>query len=418
MSASPTQADDLIQIYQQALSSDPVLLQARADLDASYQTLGQSRANLLPQINASLGYGNTFKAIQPSQEVSGYQAGLSLSQSIYDHANYVSLDITKQQISQAELRFEQQKQGLIQRVAKAYFDVLFAEDSLAFTRANTRAIQQQLEQTQQRFSVGLTAITDVHEAQAQFDLAKANEINAENALANQREALSEITGLTHDTLSPLDTQRFSPSMPTPARADQWVTLAEQSSQALLSDKLAVEIARQQIALAKTGHLPSMSLTANLDQNFGWKGEQNGVSGNLAVQVDVPIFSGFSVSSQIKQAQYDFAGSQQRLEETHRSLVRSLRNELNNVSASLSSIRAFEQSVVSAESALKATEAGFEVGTRTIVDVLDATRRLYNAKQQLADARYRYILSSLALKGAAGSLSEQDIALVNQGLSKR
>lgn len=417
LSSGTAQADNLMQIYQQALNSDPVLLQARANLDATYQTLGQSRANLLPQINASLSYSNTFKASQAAQEVSGYQAGLTLSQSIYDHANYVSLDITKQQISQAELRYEQQKLDLILRVATAYFDVLFAKDTLAFRRANTHAIEQQLEQTQQRFAVGLTAITDVHEAQAQFDLAKADEINAANTLTNQFEALSEITGLVHQALSPLDTQRFSPSLPTPVRPEHWVTLAEQSSQALLADKLGVEIARQQIGLAKTGHLPSVRLTASLDENFGWDNSiRDNTTGNVAMQLSVPLFSGFAVSSQVKQAQYDYVGSQQRLEETHRKLVRSLRNNLNNISANVSSIRAYKQSVVSAQSALKATEAGFDVGSRTIVDVLNATRQLYNAKQQLADARYRYILSTLSLKGAAGTLNEQDLALINRGLA--
>ncbi|MBY5923424.1 outer membrane channel protein TolC [Ferrimonas balearica] len=410
------QADDLLQIYQQALGKDPILLQAKANRDAAYEAIGESRASLLPQINATLGYSNSFYNREfGDREDDGFTGGLTLSQSIYNHANYVNLDLTKQAASQAELGYNLQVQGLIVRVSQAYFDVLSAQDNLDFVQANKRAIERQLEQTKQRFAVGLTAITDVHEAQAQYDLAVANEIQAQNNLENSYEALREITGMAHDNLNVLDTARFSPSNPTPSSHEQWQTIAEDSSLQLLIDRLGVEIAKQQISLAKTGHLPSIGLTASYNENAEFTNTPDNGEGSVGVQVQIPIFSGLAVSSQVKQANYNYVGAQQSLEETHRNVVRNLRASLNNVNASISSIRAFEQSVISAESALKATEAGFEVGTRTIVDVLNSTQQLYSAKQQLSDARYGYIIAVLALKQAAGTLSEEDVSMINQGL---
>ncbi|MBY6188261.1 outer membrane channel protein TolC [Marinobacter hydrocarbonoclasticus] len=410
------QADDLLQIYQQALAKDPILLQAKANRDAAYEAIGESRASLLPQINATLGYSNTlYNREDDTREDDGFNGRLSLSQSIYNHANYVNLDLTKQAASQAELAYNLQVQSLIVRVSQAYFDVLSAQDNLDFVQANKRAIERQLEQTKQRFAVGLTAITDVHEAQAQFDLAVANEIQAQNSLENSYEALREITGIAHDDLNILDTVRFSPSAPTPTSHEQWQTIAEDSSLQLLIDRLGVEIAKQQISLAKTGHLPSVGLTASYNENSSFSNIPDNGEGTIGVEVAIPIFSGLAVSSQVKQANYNYVGAQQSLEETHRNVVRNLRASLNNVNASISSIRAFEQSVISAESALKATEAGFEVGTRTIVDVLNSTQQLYSAKQQLSDARYGYIVAVLALKQAAGTLSEEDVTMINQGL---
>ncbi|USD37057.1 outer membrane channel protein TolC [Ferrimonas sp. SCSIO 43195] len=417
----PAQADDLYQIYQQALTKDPVLLQAKATRDAAFEAIDQSRASLLPQISGSLGYGvNWFDDLGEQTDDGGSgSAGLSLNQSIYDHANYVNLALSEKSASQSDANYALAVQNLVVRVSQAYFDVLSAQDALEFVQANKRAIERQLEQTKQRFAVGLTAITDVHEAQAQYDLAVAEEINAQNTLENSYEGLREITGIPHTDLAVLDTQRFSPSTPTPSTHEAWLALGEESSLELLSRRLGVDIAKERINLAKTGHLPSLGLSAGVTKSFSEDDRvgsiSNDTTGNVALQLSVPIFQGFSVSSQVEQAKYNFVASSQALEESHRSVVRSLRNSLNNVNASMSTIRAYEQSVVSAESALKATEAGFEVGTRTIVEVLTSTRQLYSAKQQLADARYNYILAVLSLKQAAGTLSEEDVQMINKGL---
>lgn len=414
-------AEDLLQIYQQALTNDPVVLQAQAQRNALYEKIEESRAPLLPTLSASVGYGKSWvdqnEDSKGVNSTNGFNGNLNLNQVIYNHSAWVGLSLAEKVAAQADASYAAALQGLILRVTNAYFNVLSARDALEFQKAEVAAIGRQLEQTKQRFAVGLTAITDVHEAQAQFDLARAQEILAENTLQNSYQALQEITGIHYAHIDVLDTQRFSASLPMPDSATQWLKQAEDSSIELLVQRIAKDIAGEQITLAKAGHMPSVNLTAGYNGTF----EQNTPAadrGNasIGVNVSVPIFEGFKVSSQVNQAQYSFVAASEKLEQVHRAVVKDIRNNFNNVVAAISSIKAYEQTVISSESALKATQAGFEVGTRTIVDVLNSTRNLYSSKRQLSDARYSYIKSILALKQAAGTLTESDVAAINNGLT--
>ncbi len=306
------------------------------------------------------------------------------------------------------------------RSATAYFNVLKAMDTLEFVRANKVAVERQLEQTQQRFEVGLTAITDVHEAEASRDQALADEINAENTLDNSYEALRELTGVDHRNLDILNTERFSPQK-TAFGSDKWLELALDKNLQLHSARIAKDIAKEQIDLAKTGHEPTLDLGAGLQtSNTDYKLDsiQNGGNdnqANIGLTFKLPLYSGGATTSKVKQAQFNYVAASELLEKNFRSVQSTVRSSYNNVNASIGSVRAYSQSVVSADSALKATEAGYEVGTRTIVDVLDSTRKLYEAKQKLSEARYNYILNILSLKQAAGVLEAQDLVEVNQGL---
>ncbi|MCL2914399.1 outer membrane channel protein TolC [Shewanella corallii] len=420
--SSAVHAEDLLQIYQQALTNDPVVLQAQAQRNSLYEKIEETRAPLLPSLSASVGYGKSWTDQNNDTrgvfDSDGFNGSLTLNQLIYDHSAWVGLDLAELAASQADASYASSLQGLIIRVTTAYFDVLSAQDALEFQKAEVAAIGRQLEQTKQRFAVGLTAITDVHEAQAQYDLARAQEIQAENTVQNNYQALQEITGLPYDQLAVLDTQRFSASMPAPASSSEWLKLAEDSSLDLLVQRIAKDIANEQIALAKAGHMPSVGLQAGYTSQFERSDNLNDTgTGNVALNVSIPIFQGFKVSSQVNQAQYDYVAASEKLEQTHRGVSKDIRNNFNNVAASISSIKAYEQTVISSESALKATQAGFEVGTRTIVDVLNSTRNLYNSKRQLSDARYAYIQSVVALKQAAGTLTEEDIVMINQGLTE-
>ncbi|QLE86905.1 outer membrane channel protein TolC [Shewanella sp. Scap07] len=418
-STTAVQADDLLQIYQQALTSDPVALQAQAQRDALYEQIEEGRAPLLPTLSANVGYGKTWSNVDESIYGSGLNAGVTLSQVIYDHSAWVGLSLAELAASQADAAYASTLQTLIIRVTSAYFDVLSAKDNYEFKGAEKRAIERQLEQTKQRFAVGLTAITDVHEAQAQFDLARADEILAENQLINSYEALREITGIGHESIDILDTDRFGAVMPSPAKPEEWLKMAESSSVDLLTTRIGRDIAQETISLYKAGHMPSLKLnagyTTNLDQSNSANDATDFDNANVALQLSIPIFEGFKVSSQVNQAQYQYVEASEKMEQTYRQVVKDVRNNFNNVGASISSIRAYEQSVISSESALKATQAGFEVGTRTIVDVLNRTRDLYDSKRQLSNARYGYINSILALKQAAGTLSEDDVIAINNGL---
>ncbi|QJR80380.1 outer membrane channel protein TolC [Alteromonas pelagimontana] len=429
-------ADDLLQVYQQALSSDPVVNRAQAERDAAYSGIPISRANLLPQIAGTVGY--TFASRESTQfagsdeqnlslitldsETESIDYGIDMSMSLYDHANWVGLNRAEKVAEQSDAQLAAAMQNLIVRTVTAYFDVLRAKDNLEFVRAEKRAIERQLEQTKQRFEVGLTAITDVHEAQANYDTTVAQEIQAENQVEVALEGLRVISGKYHDKLFTLDTDSFSASLPTPAKVEDWLSIAEDSNLSLLVNRLALDIAKEDIAAAQAGHYPSLGLSASAGRT------KNDISSDninyttpylnnysVGVNLSVPIFQGLRVSSQTEQARYQYIAVSQDVELTYRQTVQSIRSSFNDLKAAISTIRALEQAVVSAKSALQATEAGFDVGTRTIVDVLDSTRNLFDARRNLASARYDFIQAVVDLKQAAGSLTSEDIVTINRGL---
>ncbi|MCL1078322.1 outer membrane channel protein TolC [Parashewanella spongiae] len=422
VASTAAHADDLLQIYQQALTSDTIVLQAKAQRDSSYAKIEQTRAGLLPTLSGSVGYNKRWGNSSEFTS-SGISTGLTLTQSVYDHSVWIGLSLAEKAAAQADSSYASALQELMARVTSSYFDVLTAKDNAEFKIAEKRAIERQLEQTKQRFAVGLTAITDVHEAQAQYDLATASEILAQNTLDNSYEALREITGIDHLNIDALDTERFSAVTPAPQSSKDWIKIAEANSIELIGQRLGKDIARDTIKVYEAGHLPSLNFNAGYSKSFDQDTNDasdtnlNKESKNVGLTLSVPIFQGFAVDSQVEQAKYDYIAASQKLEQTHRSVVKNIRNNFNNVKASISSIKAYQQSVISSESALKATQAGFEVGTRTIVDVLNRTRDLYDSKRQLSDARYGYIKSVFALKQAAGTLSEDDIIGINNGLKK-
>ena len=424
-------ADDLYQVYQMALEKDPTINRAEADKNAAFEGININRASLLPQISGLISYddrtsespvGSEFVII--SRETESSRLSLTLDLSVYDHSNWVALSRAEKVAHQSDVSFALSKQELIVRTTQAYLTVLGSLDSLEFVQAEKRAIERQLEQTKQRFEVGLTAITDVHEAQANFDNTVAQEIRAENDVELRREELREITGKYHDNLSILNTEQFSATRPEPQQVADWLSIAEDKSLDLLVRKFSKDIAKEDIKSAKAGHYPTLSLRANASRDStdltisGVTSSFPIIDGrSITLNLNVPIYEGGVVNARIAQARFNFVAASEDLELTHRSTVRSVRSSYNDVVAAISEIRALQQSVVSAESALKATEAGFDVGTRTIVDVLDSTRNLYSAKRNLANARYNFITAVVALKRSAGSLKEQDIVDINRGLMR-
>ncbi|WP_416305538.1 outer membrane channel protein TolC [Neptunicella sp. SCSIO 80796] len=415
--ASQAFADDLYQVYQQALQNDPATLKAQASRDAAFASIGVSRSSLLPQI--SLGLSASRTGGDADSKSNG--ATLNLSQSLYSAANYSRLDRAELVASQADAYLAVAQQDLIVRTVSNYFSVLQAQDDLEFAQAEKRAIERQLEQTSQRFAVGLTAKTDVHEAQALFDNAVASEISARNAVEIQLEGLREITGGYHQDLLVLDKQRFSAGDPSPTAVQDWLSIANDKNTQLMAANISVDIAKEDIDLAQTGHYPELSLTGRLSSTDT---ETNGVNDSgrnntnyIGINLDVPIYAGGGTEAAVDVARENFIVDSQERERIHRSVVRDVRSNFYDVTASISRIKALQQAVISAESALSATEAGFDVGTRTIVDVLNSTRNLYDAKRNLASARYGYIISTLSLKLAAGTLTEQDVIDINRGLTE-
>ena len=417
-------AEDLLSVYQSAIQNDSQFRAAQAAYQAQLELKNQNFASFLPTISASAHYTQREdETIITSSDLNEYDTNgysLNLTQPLYRHANYVGLNQANAQVAQASAIFEGEKQNLILRVATQYFSVLAAVDDLEFAKAERISIREQLVQTQQRFNVGLIAITDVHEAQARYDQAVARAIVAENTLAISHETLREITATSYSALTPLSV-KHPLVKPEPADIKQWVETANTQNALLLANRKGVEVAQTQVALQRAGHYPTLDLTAShtytdYDEGFiigGGAQERN--NNAISLQLNIPIYQGGRVNSLTRAAAYRLTEAREKLEQQKRATERQTRSSYLSVIANISQVKALKQALASSDIALEATTAGFEVGTRTAVDVLDSQRELFRAKRDYAQVRYNYVLETLKLKLAAGTLSPQDIKLLNPWL---
>lgn len=434
---APVWAVDLVGVYELAVKSDPRLRAAEYRREATGENKAIARANLLPQIGAGANWNwgdsetdfpNPFpppdrRVVDSDIDTDSY--GAELRQSLYRQANYEALDVARGQITQADAVYQVTYQDFLLRVAESYFTVLTLTDGVTFAEAEEKAFQRQFEQAEQRFEVGLTAVTDVHEARATYDSARARAIVARNNLEDAKEGLRELTGMYFEEYDPL--QEVLPLVePDPSTAAAWVDIALQSNPSVLSGRAAVEVAEANMRLARAGHFPTLDLVGSYSKfnNNAYlytdpvSGQQ--LSGSLAnedaqlqLQLQVPIYEGGRVTAQTRQARFLLDATGQDLDDVQRGVVRQTENAYRAVLAGIQEVQAFEQASISAESALEATQAGFEVGTRTIVDVLIAEQRKYQAQRDNSVARHAYILRHLQLKGVAGQLSDADLRIVNQ-----
>ncbi|OCG33752.1 MULTISPECIES: outer membrane channel protein TolC [unclassified Gilliamella] len=420
-------AENLIQVYEQAKETNPDLRSSLAEKNKAYAAISGSRASLLPQVGLSASYGVTHGRRDTSgvKSKSGNLYQIALSQSIFNFSNWKALDITKKQASIADIAYQYQGQTLILNTSVAYFNVLKALDALSFIDAQKKAIGRQLEQTRQQHQVGLVAITDVQNAQANYDLTVAQQVNALNDLNNAIEALRQVSGRFYSSLASVNTNTFKTE--SPAQISALLKQSEKSNLNLLTMRLNQDIAREQIKLSQAGHLPTASLDASTNLNktdrygnsVGTGAHGKSYSGNnyVGVSVNLPIFSGGATMSKVEQAQQNYVSFSEKLESTNRGVINQVRSSYNNISSSISAIKAYQQAVVSAQSSLEATNSGYQVGTRTIVDVLTATTQLYSSKRNLSDAKYNYLTSLLQLKYAVGTLTANDLVYLNNMLGK-
>lgn len=417
-----SQAENLMQVYQQARLSNPELRKSAADRDAAFEKINEARSPLLPQLGlgADYTYSNGYRDANGVNS-NATSASLQLTQSIFDMSKWRALTLQEKSAGIQDVTYQTDQQTLILNTATAYFNVLNAIDVLSYTQAQKDAVYRQLDQTTQRFNVGLVAITDVQNARSQYDTVLANEVTARNNLDNAVEQLRQVTGNYYPELASLNVDGFKTNKPQAVNA--LLKEAENRNLTLLQARLSQDLAREQIRLAQDGHLPTLDLTVSDTSYSGSKtntsqyDDSNMGQNKIGLSFSLPIYQGGMVNSQVKQAQYNFVGASEQLESAHRSVVQTVRSSFNNINASISSINAYKQAVVSAQSSLDAMEAGYSVGTRTIVDVLDATTTLYNAKQQLANARYTYLINQLNVKSALGTLNEQDLVALNNTLGK-
>ncbi len=408
----PAGAADLLQVYRQALDSDPVLKAAAASREATQETRPQARALLLPNVGVTAEQGSTFGiAGSPTGQSSfnSHNYAIGLVQPVYNRRSQVQQRVADAVVGQSDVDFQNSQNQLILRISQGYFGVLAALDNLTYATAEKNAFARQLEQANRRFEVGLATITDVYDAQARFDAAVSQEIDAINRLADARELLRQLTGQEHAELNLLSEQ-MPLALPKPSDPEVWVNMALENNLGLRSASFGVDQARENINLQKAGHYPTLDLRAsrvNLD---------NGITDTSSSQVNlelaIPLYTGGAVSSQSRQAAYNYEAARQSLENQQRDTVRTVRNAYRGQETAISQIKALNQTRVSTRSALEANQAGYEVGTRTIVDVLDAERNVYLAERNYASARYSYIANYLILRQAAGQLSEADLTEIN------
>lgn len=437
--AGQVAADDLVDVLNTALEKDPQLRAAKYNQEATLENRKQAMANFLPLVTGSWSKSQSDSETEfeggsinnpPKSESDGW--GISLSQSIYDHSNFVRLKQANLEGAKGYANYGAAAQDFLVRVSQAYFDVLTNIDVVKFAESEEKAIQRQLDQAEQRYEVGLAAITDVHEARAQYDGARANVINAKNTLDDSKEALYEITLNYYPELNSLPDD-FTQFELASYELSYWEDLALNNNPNLAVAKIEAEIAEKTIKLQQSDHLPTVSLTASTgrDNDAGRSFQELDENNNLVVRqipnsttdsnainlsVDVPIFSGGRTSSLSRQAKLRYRAAMEDLDRITFSTVRSVRNSLHNVEAGWSSVQARQLAVVSAKSAEEATAAGFEVGTRNIVEVLNSQRSLYQAQRDYSRAKHDYLMNVLNLKRAAGILEQADVVEVNSLLT--
>ena len=410
-------AEDLLSIYRDATIADPVFQQARAQLRAARELVPQARAELLPEVLASVEVNRVWQDQQTSLGSSDTVFwdefySLSLTQPLFRWSLFRRLDQAGEEEAQAVARFAASEQELIFRVAERYFAVLDAVAALTAAEADLKAIGRQLEQARQRFEVGLIARTDVEEAKARYDLAQADQIQAANDLSSARERLREVIGREPAVLQQVR-GGVELTLPEPRDETAWRQQAQEQNWRLTAARKGVEAAMAGVGVARGGHYPALDARASYStsQSGGAFGSDTDRT-SVGLQLSVPLFQGGGTSSRVREAQALYTEARERLEEVLRSVLREAGDSYRTVESNFLRVRALDQARVSTQAALEATEAGFEVGTRTIVEVLNAVQDMTSAQRDYQQARHAYLLETLRLKRAAGTLSESDVHAVN------
>ncbi|HLO61627.1 MAG TPA: TolC family outer membrane protein [Azonexus sp.] len=419
--AAPLHAADLMQVYRDAQGNDPTFAAARATLEAGQEKQPQARAGLLPSLTLS---GNTVwnenqlsthggaTFAKPNYNSNGYQ--LTLSQPLFRWQNWIAYDQSKMQVAQAEANFGLARQDLILRVAQAYFDVLYAQESLSAVQANKQAIAQQLELAKKSFEVGTATITDTHEAQARYDLANAQEIAAESDLEVKQRTLQAIVGQEPGTLAQLR-KNAELTPPQPGNMNEWVSAAETGSLNVQVQQYNATIAAREVDKQRAGHYPTLDAVAN----YGYAKSYTPAFGsydtdfqNVGIQLNIPLFSGGLTASRQREASANRAAAESTLEGAKRSAALGARQYYLGVVNGLAQVKALKAALVSSQSALESNKLGYEVGVRINIDVLNAENQVYVTRRDLAKATLDTLMAQLRLKSATGALGDDDIAQIN------
>ncbi|MCL1635543.1 TolC family outer membrane protein [Luteimonas sp. SX5] len=436
-------AEDLLQTYELARTGDPQLSAAEADRRAVKEGAVQARGAMLPQIDASASFNRqrnyTDSPIQvdpDTGEISGgnrrtetstRRTGVNVDQMVFDFGNFARLKSQKALSKGADFSLESAGDDLITRTSQAYFNVLVAIETLAAAEAQETALKKQFDFADKRLEVGLAPITDVHEARAQYDSARANTIVRRNELEDAYQALTEITGQPVRSLKGLP-EDYKPELPPEQTVESWVESAVKNNPALMATQYQVESAAADVQTARAGHLPRLYLNGSYGDTTSWGdvtfagtqrlpfSDDHGYGPSVGLTLSVPIFSGGVTQSQVRAAIARRDAAQNQLEQQKRALERSTRNAYQALIAGVSEVEARRLAVVSAKAAYEASQVGLEVGTRTVIDVLINQRNLFDAQQTYAQAKYGFLQNRLRLDQAAGTLDIADVQEINRLLT--
>ena len=418
--STPAWTDDLVTVYQLALEADPQYQAAIEAHNAALEVIPQSRAALLPNIAITGDVSRNRFDPRKSGDTSyatNQTYSVGLRQPLYQRERWLQLEQADNRVVQADATLLAAQQDLLLRVATRYFLVLGAQDNLAFVEADKDAIARTLDQAKQRFDVGLAAITDTLEAQARYDIAVSDAINADRLLDDTREALRELTG--ELPVAPEVLKAEIPLLaPEPVDQHTWVSAAVEQNPLMLAARAATAVAKQEIQVQNSGHYPTVDMVADYsyrDTEFGGFTPLERNDSAIGVQFNLPLYQGGLVSSQTRQSRYQYNEAREEQVKQLRATERQTRDNYRGVISGISKVEALQHAVLSNEKAVEAAETGFEVGTRAIVDVLDAQRELLRARRDYARSRYDYLLDTLRLKQAAGILHETDLVQMNQWL---
>ena len=417
VTASPLSASDLNSIYQLARTNDAQILGSEASLEAAREAKPIARSGLLPQIFVS--GGGTGITTRQYDSWNRTDAAVDLSQPLYDRGAYMGYKQADHIVDQAEALYHGDEQTLIMRVAEAYFGVLAAEDDVTFSKAETRAIRKQLDQATQRYDVGLIPITDVHESQARYDGARSAQILAETELQNSREVLREIIGRDPGKLAKLK-EKIPLIGPKPANIKHWNDTALSNNPDVIAAAEEVRIAQKEVEVIRSGHYPTADLVAGASTyNDSGRGDvlmiENDDDARVGLQLRLPVYTGGRVTHSTSQARARLRAARSALEAAKRRVTRNSHDAYRGILSGISQVEALKATTVSTQSALAATQAGYEVGNRTLVDVLNSQRDVFRADSALAASRYQYVMNHLRLKDAAGTINEADLKKINRQL---
>ncbi|WP_347330627.1 TolC family outer membrane protein [Marinimicrobium locisalis] len=430
-------ANSLLDVYELALKNDAQLQADEAAYEAGLENRAIGRSKLLPKIDASATYSKeenetlnnlTEEGSEGVKETETEQSGwsVSLSQPLFNMRAWYNYKRGATLSELAEVQFGAAQQDLIVRVAQAYFNVLRAIDNLETAKAEEEALAQQLEQTQQRYEVGLTAITEVHEARSVYDSAAANVLQARGDLGIAYEELEVLTGTPLNAIAPLPDD-FEAVRPTPTDRHAWVEFALENNYQLKAAQLNTRASEQTAKASKAQHLPTLGLSASYGETNREGSEFLGnqvidsdiesEGHSFGVKLDVPLYSGGGVSAERRQTHAQYLQARAEFNRTQRSVIQSTRSLHLSVETGVSQVKARQQAIVSARSALEATQSGYEVGTRNLVEVLLAQQAVYQAERDYQNALYDYIINTFQLREAAGMLTPADIQNVDAALAQ-